>query len=356
MEIADILRSRIALGDYPENGLIPSEAVLGQEFCVNRATIKSAVNMLISEGILECKSAVGSFVRKMPDTKMLIGYICPDLRDPFHSEMVQEIQTQLLNRGAGLTVSAGGYSSETYEKAFHSLCRSGVRGVLISTFSRIDFSSIYRGDVPVVFTAGVPDMNCADKVSIDNTTGMRLIAEHLAETGVRTTAYANTSGFQDDVRITAFAAACKEFDIELSARNVVISKKNGKDGGEECMKTLLGRTLPDAVVCYNDWTAIGAEYAALSAGMKIPADIKLTGFDNILVGRHVPVPITTINYEMSRISEKALEILFRKISHGQGSDETCLFSGRLVVRASTAGENFRSEKELCMREMSGQVS
>ncbi len=91
---------------------------------------------------------------------------------------------------------------------------------------------------------------------------------------------------------------------------------------------------PDAVICGNDHWAVGAMAALRKAGLRIPNDVAVTGFDDIAVGPYLEVPLTTLSQPTRAMAEKAVELLLKRIKGGRVSLEPVKFPCELVVRAS----------------------
>lgn len=105
--------------------------------------------------------------------------------------------------------------------------------------------------------------------------------------------------------------------------------------GYEALKAWLSENpAPDAVICGNDHWAIGAMAALHAAGLKVPTDVAVTGFDDIAVGSYLPVPLTTLAQPAKAIAEKSVELLMKKIQGGRVPIQPIRFPCELIVRAS----------------------
>ena len=91
---------------------------------------------------------------------------------------------------------------------------------------------------------------------------------------------------------------------------------------------------PDAVICGNDHWAVGAMAALRHAGLSVPKDVAITGFDNIAVGPYLDVPLTTVAQPAQAMAEKSVELLFRKIQGRRVSSQPIRFPCELIVRSS----------------------
>jgi LacI family transcriptional regulator len=103
---------------------------------------------------------------------------------------------------------------------------------------------------------------------------------------------------------------------------------------------LIGGDRPDAIFCANDMMAIGCLEALKDAGVAVPDDIALTGFDDIPIARYVTPPLTTAAVPIAEIGRQALECCAAVIA-GDHTDHRRTFKPELVVRASSARQTER---------------
>jgi LacI family transcriptional regulator len=91
--------------------------------------------------------------------------------------------------------------------------------------------------------------------------------------------------------------------------------------------------LPEAIACASDSTAIGAQHALSADGIQVPADVAVTGFDDIPLARHLTPGLTTVNQPIQRLGVVAVEALLAKVS-GAACARDVVLPTQLVVRAS----------------------
>src|SRR6202012_855806 len=77
-------------------------------------------------------------------------------------------------------------------------------------------------------------------------------------------------------------------------------------------------TLPDAIACASDSTAIGVQHALSAEGIQVPTDVAVTGFDDIPLARHLTPGLTTVNQPIQRLGGVAVEALLARVSRGGG--------------------------------------
>jgi DNA-binding LacI/PurR family transcriptional regulator len=113
------------------------------------------------------------------------------------------------------------------------------------------------------------------------------------------------------------------------------------DGGARAMRSLLAaRRRPTAVFAYNDLSAIGAIGAIRAAGLSVPDDLSVVGFDDVDLAAYSVPPLTTVGQDIEALGRRAVERLFAFIDGGTrpaaGTGEVTVQPVRLVVRESTA--------------------
>jgi LacI family transcriptional regulator len=191
--------------------------------------------------------------------------------------------------------------------------------------------------VPVVTVANVATRTTTN-VHSDNVSGMRALAAHLlSDHGYRSIAYLAGLGDSPDslARKETLAAAA----AGAGALLMTGPKWQGNyyaAGGARVIERLLaeGGTLPRAIVCANDQTALGVAYALAQHGIDVPGDVAVTGFDDIPMARHLRPQLTTVRQNIQQIGATAFDVLHAMISTGSPAERDVLLPTRLIVRAS----------------------
>ena len=137
-------------------------------------------------------------------------------------------------------------------------------------------------------------------------------------------------------RLAAFLASLQRKKLEC--RQEFIRAGNHRfDGGYSAMLEILKMPLrPTAVLASNDLTAIGIMGALYSAGLRVPEDISVVGFDDIALSSFMSPPLTTIRLSRADIAESAFHSLYAASQRGEVEGVTCVVRAELVIRQSTA--------------------
>jgi LacI family transcriptional regulator len=175
--------------------------------------------------------------------------------------------------------------------------------------------------LPVVTLAGLPTPSTVN-VHCDNAGGMRAVARHLIfDHGYRTLAYmAGHEGSPDSLtRGSALADEASAAGVTLLASEEWRGGYQAAGGAAAIERVIAaGITLPRAIVCANDQSAIGVLHALAQHGIAVPGDVAVTGFDDIPVARHLRPKLTSVRQPIQDLGATAFETLYSMIG-GAGS-------------------------------------
>ena len=191
--------------------------------------------------------------------------------------------------------------------------------------------------VPIVTLANVATKTTTN-VHSDNSAGMRDLARHLlADHGYRSLAY--LAGLADSPDSLARRETLAAEAARAGALMMTGPQWQGNyyaAGGARVIERLLGdgATLPRAIACANDQTALGVMYALAAHGIDVPGDVAVTGFDDIPMARHLRPQLTTVRQPIQEIGATAFDVLHSMISSGTRAERDVVLPTRLIVRAS----------------------
>ncbi len=267
-----------------------------------------------------------------------IGLLIPDISNPFFGDIARAIEDAGFSEGYNV-ILCNSDLSETKEMAYiEVLLSKQVDGlVLISSGNRSDpLRAILDAGVPVVVAdrelGGLP----VDQVLVDNEHGGYLAGQYLVHLGHRNIAcIAGPEGLTlSTERITGFRRALKEAGIELPD-DAVIHGDFRYAGGEAAMHELLRQNDNlTAVFAANDTMAIGAINVLSRAGLRVPDDVSVIGFDNILQSTAIVPSITTIAQPVAELGQSSVSLLLKRIRQPTVPPSRVLLQTRLVERES----------------------
>ena len=191
--------------------------------------------------------------------------------------------------------------------------------------------------IPVVLVAGPREPEHLDHAGVANTEGAAAATTHLLEVhGAGEVAFLGGPADSPDAaaRLEGFRAALAAAGRPVPDRPDLAGDFT-EAGGRAATRALLaaGRR-PRGLVCANDQMAVGALGALAEAGVAVPGEVLLTGFDDIQLARHVWPPLTTVHQPMRQLGTSAVELLLHRIADPDAPPDAIVLPTRLVVRQS----------------------
>lgn len=267
-----------------------------------------------------------------------LGLIVSDIENPFFPELVKSVEAAALERGFDLLLCNTNYDPRRTEAGVRRMIENKVRGVAVMTseFSSALAEELAANHVAVVFLDLGPVKSLMSNIRVDYTKGIFEAIRLLRGQGHRDFAF--IAGPQNlgsaVIRRNAFVNALKQWGLP-SDRTVEANHK--VDGGVAAVQVLLEQsTLPTAILCSNDLTAIGAISALRTARLRVPQDISVVGFDDIYLARFADPPLTTVSLSRERLGKLAFEALERMLRSKRPRGAEYVLETQLVVRQSTA--------------------
>jgi DNA-binding LacI/PurR family transcriptional regulator len=272
----------------------------------------------------------------------LIGLVVPEIDSPYFSEVAAHLVLAAEERSWTVLVDQTG-GDPARERAFLEGAAAGfVDGLVFSPWG-LGAADLRRGaeDIPLVLLGERTSDGVADHIAVDNVAAAVEATEHLIGSGRRRiaaiglqphltneTARLRLEGYRASLR-----AAGHPSDEQLEVRVAALHRPDGA----AAMRSLL--TLPeppDAVFCFNDQLALGAMRAARDAGLDVPRDLAVVGFDDIEDGRYSFPSLTTVSPDKWAIAVRALECLAERLD-GKRSESArdIVVPHRLIVRESS---------------------
>jgi LacI family transcriptional regulator len=259
--------------------------------------------------------------------------------NPFFVDVVRGAQEAAHRAGLTMVTCDSGQRVDLELSYLSMLAEQRVRGVLVSPVdtSGESLRSLRRGGVPYVVVDRTAPAEEASSVSVDDVVGGRLAMRHLLEAGHTRLAFVNGpallaqcadrgAGVRQEVR----TSRARLSELETPALDV----ESGRDAGAR----LLGMSpRPTAVFCANDLLALGVLQSMVAAGVRVPEELAIVGYDDIEFAAAAAVPLTSVRQPASRLGRVAAEIMIRETRADEEPPEhrTVVFEPELVVRAST---------------------
>jgi DNA-binding LacI/PurR family transcriptional regulator len=264
-----------------------------------------------------------------------VGVILDDLRNPFFAEIAGGVEELASALGYQVLLGAGGRQARRERASLATLLEYRVDGViLVSPRMRTADIAAAAAEVPVVMVGRQVRGVDADLVIIDENLGTRLVLDHLIGLGHEQIAHVDGGkGAGGPQRKSAFLRWMRAH--RLGARARVIAGDFTEEAGAAAAQTLLADgPLPTAVFAANDMVAAGLLGGFDQAGVDVPGDVSLVGYDNNFIAHLAHVSLTTVDQPRTEMGRMALELLLDRIDNRRPSVVRQV-EPSLVVRSTT---------------------
>jgi DNA-binding LacI/PurR family transcriptional regulator len=269
----------------------------------------------------------------------LLGLIVSDITNPFFPELVHSFEQLATQHQYDLILTSTDYQTARMTGCVRRMLERKVDGVAIMT-SEMDLGLIKelaRRGVPLVFMDVGRVGPRMSHVLIDYAHGIRQAVDHVAGLGHKRIGFITgpLELHSARTRRQAFLDGLRAHGIRPDPK-LIREGTHTADGGQQAMTALLrSAKSPTAVVCSNDWTAIGALHATDAAGLRVPADVSLVGFDDIPLASYTSPPLTSVRMSAGDVGSTAFDALFRLIGGDRLEGDVYQVPTTLVVRKST---------------------
>ncbi|GAB2455550.1 LacI family transcriptional regulator [Conyzicola lurida] len=271
----------------------------------------------------------------------LIGLAVINISNPFFTDVATGVEQAA--RDAGYSVLLGNSASRPEgEVGFLDLFeKQRVDGVLIvpsgDVLDKLD--GLRRRGTPAVLIDRVDDRRTFSSVSTDDVVGGRLAGEHLLAIGRRRIWFIGADlgvrqmrdrldGLREAVRAVPGATVSVEISAHLNAEDGIAYGRR--------IAALPAAERPDAVFAANDMVALGLLQAFTGSGIRVPHDIAIVGYDDIVFSAAAAIPLTSVRQPSQRMGSTAATLLIDQLA-GDAEHRSIVYEPELVVRSSTAG-------------------
>lgn len=273
----------------------------------------------------------------------LIGLLMFDLQTRIALAKLEAIDRQVWARGYRTLIRNAAGHPDMEPQLVQEYAGGAVEGLIVvqptSELTSDSLTSLLSGDFPVVTLEPIEGSGF-DCVTVDRRYGAYIAIKHLLDLGHRRIGflYVDASELHFAPRLAGYKDALGESGIEVD-ESLLIETRLGYAGGyEAAIRILHTSPRPTALFCDDDEAAIGAMKAIREAGLRIPEDIAVIGFDNIEVGAFAPVSLTTVAQPVEEVASVAVDMLFSRMNEGDSAEtKNVSVKPHLVVRESCGG-------------------
>ena len=270
-----------------------------------------------------------------------LGLVVSHITDPFLTEVIHGVQDKVLPAGYNLFVAATNVDPQREAAIVRSFREQRVDGILICS-SRL--GGLYRTLIaeqaqPIVLINNQGTGQYAYTVAHDDRRAASACVEYLIEHGHRRIAYLGNGrgGSTNADRLAGYHAALRAAGLAAQPTDVQHAATGGADASAAAIQIWLQQApaeRPTAIFCYNDLLAIGALRTLKQAGLHVPGEISLVGFDDIDMAAYVDPPLTTFAQPKHALGYQAAELMFRLLDRAVDGAAPVLLYGKLVARQS----------------------
>lgn len=362
LEIKSCVKTWILEGRIAPNERLPSENALAELFRVSRHTVRQAVRELAHEGWLISEQGKGTFVRPLhtpgirsADGKALrLGVICTYLQDYIFPHIVSGIESFVAARGHTLSLFSTGNDTGIERRCLETALSQGLHGLIVeptrSTLPNpnIDlYFVLQQRNVPyVMLHSSYIELN-SSMVALNDAKGAYLATDHLISLGhQRIGAIFKADDMQGRNRFRGFVKAHQDRHLSVNARSIHTYTTDERSiiAIRYVEQVIAGQPedeRPTAVVCYNDEIAIQLLQALRGAGISVPEEVSVTGFDDSTLAQMAEVPLTTVTHPKEVLGMEAAKMLLSMFDNMENMwiPRECILEPELVVRTSSAPPN-----------------
>ncbi len=265
-----------------------------------------------------------------------IGVVIPDLTDPFFASLANGVELVAREQGMQTLLSTGQQSSEDELQAIHLLMQQRCDAMVVHSKHLTDeqlvqLSQQIKGFVLIDRHIETMQSRC---VWLDNAAGGKAAAEHFMTKGHSQIAMINSNLDIDDPVLRKSG-----FDQTLNTRGIqtvaTITAEPTLNGGELAARQLVESSLTfTALFAYNDAMAIGAMSVLEDHGIRVPEDVAVIGFDDVLLSRYSRPKLATLRYPIQSMAKQGAKLALSLLRDEPLPERPRVYLPRLIVRAS----------------------
>lgn len=270
-----------------------------------------------------------------------VGVLVPEISEGYGASVMAGVERRLVREGYFYFVASHRWMPELIEETPRLLLERGAEGFIL-----LNMPLDHPLPVPAVSIGGRSKIRGIINVTLDNERAGYLALQHLAQLGHKRIAFfkGHPGSADTEARWTGICHAASQFGIEIDPRLVLQLERRAfppeppvPEEGYDYAQKLLARKRPfSALFAFNDIAAIGAMSAFRNAGLRVPQDVSVVGFDDIQAAAFMNPRLTTIRQPLREMGEVAAKTLLKKIGNREAEINDILVDPELVLRESTA--------------------
>ena len=271
----------------------------------------------------------------------LFGLVIPASVNPVYARIVMAIEEQAHEGGYDLLIGHSLNIPEREEIVIRRLLSRRVDGLFLAPVYRMEpaapiYDDLLRRNTPTVLLGHrAPFCEKFVNVETDDVSASYAATKHLIGLGHRRIAFFTgpPAAPSSQERLDGYRRALREEDIQWDDRLIFTAGSTIEEGEKAALQLMDERPSATAVQAVNDLVAIGAATVFLKQGLRVPTDISIVGFGNVLVSEHFRVPLTTVRQPKLRLGAAAMEQMIKLLRNERPATQR--LPAEIVVRDST---------------------
>jgi len=305
----------------------------------NIDVVRSATRARVVKAVAELNYHPNLHARTLAGGKSrTVGMIASNLENPFFFDIFRALEADARAHGYEVVVAHTGYQPEQLVRSVRLMIGRRVAG-LAAIVSEMDpdlIRELTQSKTPTVFyDVGTPRRNITN-IRVNYRRGIERIVEYLHDLGHSRLAFVghhSTLGPTSE-REKAFIATVTRYAPETEWRTV--THQDGLEGGRQAARELLESGFrPTAIICVNDFMAVGVLRELRDQGLRVPEDVSVTGFDNIRLSEFSCPPLTTVHIPRDHIGHLVFQALVPESAKATPPGREIVIDPELVLREST---------------------
>lgn len=349
------IKNQLLSGTFADGEKLPTEHEYSERFGVSRPTVTKALNALEGEGLITRKTGSGSYARRRPanSRNKLFGLLIPGLgRGEIFEPICTQIAYEAEKNGYSLLWSGFDKTDKLHPLTTPAITQryidNGVAGVFFQPLehwhghediNRDVIRILEDARVPIVLVDAdylrFPERSRFDLISLDNYRAGYTAARHILDKGALRVDFLKRPYSADSVnlRVRGYVSALVDAGLTPEAGWIHV----GYPEDDAFVRAMVKERGARYLICANDETASCLLVTLERAGIAVPNEVGIVGFDDVRYSRHLRVPLTTVGQPCEEIGRLAVETMFRRIANPDRPACSLFVPGTLIVRRSSGG-------------------
>lgn len=338
IQLVGHFRASILSGKLPPGSRIPSELELAERYRISRGTVRQAMNILVSDELIERIPGKGTFVRKV-DSAALLGVILPYVGDALTMDILVGVEQTAKQHSYQVLFAQTEERAQQQALDIQRMRDQKAAGIILFPLTNRAHDELIAGlaadGVPLVLVDRYfPDLS-TDVVVVDNFDGGKQATDHLIalghdRIGFIAAASMETTSIRD--RFHGYRHALAAHGLPYEEGLFLSLPSDVPPGTLEAYLRAPDR--PTALFASNDFTALRVLRRAAALGLLVPQDLAVVGFDNIKEAAELSVPLTTVAQSGRQVGQRACELLLEQLNNPRRPRRHETLPVELIVRRS----------------------